>query len=137
MQKKSKPFASFVVSCIILGTLFLWALPEIGHRILLADDYYGLANKHEIYQKNLDCDKTVLEEKKGRFLGIYPYRATMNKGCLWDPKSQSYYASYIQVRARKPYIFSMGKILNRTELIASSYKIILHINFPFENKDFK
>lgn len=125
MQKKSKPFASFVVSCIILGTIFLWALPEIGHRILLANDY-NMKESHVYSGSPLDCSKIESERVDAKFLWVYPYTAIIMRGCRYEYPSLIKKGEYVRIITNKPHTFFY--YINRpfSEMKVGSFKIILN-----------
>lgn len=111
---------------------FFWALPEIGHRFLVWDDYYGMKNTEIFTSKTVNCGNET-DTKGGRFLGIYPYRAIIMKGCLWDPVKQVNYSVFIDIDVRKPYFFSLADILDRSELVVASYENIFYKVYPISS----
>ena len=114
------------VIAIILWLFFFWILPEIGHQVLLRDDYYGMKNYPEANPKNITCDRPAGKRIDGKFLGFYPYSAVINTGCLFNHKIMKDDRIYVIIEAQKPHTFIETKGVDLMDLPFGSYDVIYY-----------
>lgn len=118
------------IIAIILWLFFFWILPEIGHQVLLRDDYYGMKNYPEARPENIKCEDEVVKRVEGKFIGIYPYAATLRTGCLLNDERNNKDKSYVQIKSRKPHTFIQAAWENLMDLESGSFIIIFYQTYP-------
>lgn len=76
--RETSRWATPVLLAIFGYYMFMWWIPAIGHRILLADDYYGMARSPYFDIEKANCDHYDYQRVEGNFLFIYPYEAIIS-----------------------------------------------------------
>lgn len=120
---------------VAVAVLFFWVLPEIGHRILLKDGYYGLEDKIVLRENPSDCEEIETITVKGKFLGVYSYGAGLILSCSWDVDTQTYDGNDIEILAQKPHTFLFDMNRPLSEMQVSSYREIYRKKIKFKRKD--
>lgn len=103
----------YVFSFLFAALVVFWIIPWVGHKILMADDYYTM-KRHEVYtSKTVNCSEIVYEKIYGNFLFIYSYSAAITKSCVRDQKTRVLDKYLIVIKAERPHtiiadIFSLN-----------------------------
>lgn len=128
------------VVTILVGVFvsWIWALPLIGHHILVSDDYYGLKRTPLFSSHDIDCDDLESKISEGEFLGIYPYRAILSVSCRRSSSdiNQEKDTVEMEIRVQKPHTFFStltGKIF--TDAISPAYERIFNETRPLHLKN--
>lgn len=119
-----------LVLIIFSAVLFLKILPEMGHQMLLRDQYYGLYTEATIDISEIKCYGNDVQKVRGKFLGIYPYDAFMTKGCLTNPENHRQNHVFIRIDARKPHTFLQVMTKITDEQKSNLHQKIFYKTYP-------
>lgn len=95
---------------LLVFLIVFWMLPEAGHQILLSNNYYGLKDAPIFLNGEPDCadfDEKIslnINEVRGKFLAVYPYRAYAIEMCDFNEAKERVVDSY-RIYARAPHTF--------------------------------
>ena len=126
-QSRRRRWPAWLAFACAIFVLFFWALPEIGHKILLSDDYYGLTRTKAFQVEGGDCIEKIKFEparNEGKFLGLYKYSAFVLKTCTWSSLHSKYNGVRTTIYAQAPHSFMSSMFWIHPEMEVSSYKII-------------
>lgn len=126
-HKKSR-WATPVLLAIFGIYMFMWGIPAIGHRILLADDYYGMGNNPYFDVNKANCDASDFKKTKGKFLLIYPYEVTIHRSCSWSKKHNSATNKSVLIKVIRPHNMLRELSLQDVSAHASAREIIYFKN---------
>lgn len=112
----------FALTLCVAAFFFLWALPQIGHQ------YYKMINYRFTHQQMdishvMDCIEDTYLVNEGYFLGVYPYRAILSKGCITHTRKNKN-EIYTMIEVRPPYTF-LSKIKEKViEFVSGEYEMV-------------
>lgn len=117
-------FASLII-------FFLWILPEIGHKILFKDGYYGLVRTETYNSNEFDCGEENFSRVDGVLMGMYPYSAFVVKSCIVDQEKSEvdnmHYKGYtISIYVKKPHTFIKHMLRMNKKLPVADYDLVYH-----------